>query len=68
MLKREIVLPPEHLFPPDEWRVMEARYSDEFAERAETVFSLGNGFVGIRGSFGEGAPGAGPRDVHQRVP
>ena len=48
MLKREIVLPPEHLFPPDEWRVMEARYSDEFAERAETAFSLGNGFLMAR--------------------
>jgi hypothetical protein len=28
MIKREIVLPPGHLFPPEEWRVMEARYSD----------------------------------------
>jgi len=60
MLKREIVPPPEHLFPPDEWRVTEARYSDEFAERTETVFSLGNGFVGIRGSFGEGRPALTP--------
>lgn len=56
MLKREIVLPPEHLFPPDEWRVTEARYSDEFAELTETIFSLGNGFVGIRGSLGDGRP------------
>ena len=60
MRKREIVLPPEHLFPPDEWRVTEARYSDEFAERTETVFSLSNGFVGIRGSFGEGRPALSP--------
>jgi alpha,alpha-trehalose phosphorylase len=60
MLKREIVLPPEHLFPPDEWRITEARYSDEFAGRAETVFSLSNGFVGIRGSFGEGRPALTP--------
>jgi alpha,alpha-trehalose phosphorylase len=60
MLKREIVLPPEHLFPPDEWRITEARYSDEFADRAETVFSLSNGFVGIRGSFGEGRPALAP--------
>ncbi len=60
MLKREIVLPPEHLFPPDEWRLIEARYSDEFAGRTETVFSLGNGFVGIRGSFEEGRPALSP--------
>lgn len=56
MLKREIILPPEHLYPPEEWRVTEKRYSDEFADRAETVFALGNGFVGVRGSFEEGRP------------
>src|SRR6266536_2891778 len=60
MLKREIVLPPEHLYPPDEWRIMEARYSDEFVDRTETVFSLGNGFVGVRGSFEEGRPALSP--------
>ena len=60
MLKREIVLPPEHLFPPDEWRITEARYSDEFADRTETIFSLGNGFAGIRGSFEEGRPALAP--------
>ena len=56
MLKHLIALPPEHLFPPEEWRVTEARYSDEFVDRTETVFSLGNGFVGVRGSFEEGRP------------
>ncbi len=60
MLKREIVLPPEHLYPPDEWCVIEARYSDEFADRAESVFALGNGFVGVRGSYEEGRPGLSP--------
>jgi alpha,alpha-trehalose phosphorylase len=60
MLKRGIVVPPEHLYPPDEWRVIEARYSEEFFERAETVFSLGNGFVGIRGTFEEGRPALSP--------
>ena len=60
MLKREIVVPPEHLYPPDEWRVVEARYSEEFFERAETVFSLGNGFVGVRGTFEEGRPSLSP--------
>ena len=56
MLKRKIVLPPEHLYPADEWRIVEARYSDEFVGLTETVFSLGNGFVGVRGSFEEGRP------------
>ena len=56
MLKRKIVLPPEHLYPADEWRIAEVRYSDEFVGLTETVFSLGNGFVGVRGSFEEGRP------------
>ena len=29
MLKREIVLLPEHLYLPEEWRLVEARYSDD---------------------------------------
>ena len=56
MLKRKIELPPEHLYPADEWRIVETRYSDEFVGLTETVFSLGNGFVGVRGSFEEGRP------------
>ena len=56
MLKRKITLPPEHLYPADEWRIVEARYSDEFVGLTETVFSLGNGFLGVRGSFEEGRP------------
>ena len=56
MLKRRIVLPPEHLYPADEWRIVEARYSDEYFGRAETVFALSNGFLGVRGTFEEGRP------------
>ena len=56
MLKRQITLPPVHLYPADEWRIVEARYSDEFVGLTETVFSLGNGFLGVRGSFEEGRP------------
>jgi hypothetical protein len=60
MLKRKIVVPPEHMYPADEWRVIEARYTAEFADRIETCFSLGNGFVGIRGSLEEGRPALTP--------
>ncbi len=56
MLKREFVLPPEHIYPPDEWRLLETRYSKDYVDQAETVFSLSNGFVGVRGSFEEGRP------------
>jgi alpha,alpha-trehalose phosphorylase len=60
MLKRGYVLPPEHIYPPDEWRITETRYSDEYVARAETVFSLSNGFLGVRGTFEEGRPARSP--------
>ena len=56
MLQREIVPPPQHLFPPDEWRIVEARWSPQYFPRAETVFALSNGYVGIRGTPEEGRP------------
>jgi alpha,alpha-trehalose phosphorylase len=60
MLKRQIVLLPEHVYPPDEWRLVEARYSDDYVDRAETIFALANGFLGVRGSFEEGRPALSP--------
>lgn len=56
MLKREIVRPPEHLYPPDEWRIVEARWTPQYSDRAETVFALANGYVGVRGTHEEGRP------------
>src|SRR3984885_11323721 len=56
MLKRTIVLPPEHLYPADEWRIVEAPRPDDVVALPKPVFSLGNGFVGVRGSFEEGRP------------
>lgn len=56
MLKREIVRPPEHLYPPDEWRIVEARWTPEYSGRAETVFALANGYLGVRGTLEEGRP------------
>ena len=60
ILKREIVPPPEHLFPPDEWRVVEARWTPEFSDRTETAFALSNGYVGVRGALDEGRPSLDP--------
>jgi alpha,alpha-trehalose phosphorylase len=56
MLKRDLVAPPEHLFPPDEWRLVEARWSERYSPRTETAFALSNGYVGVRGSLEEGRP------------
>src|SRR2546430_7396683 len=72
MLRRGYVLPPEHLYPPDEWRIVEARYSDAYGARAETVFALGNGFLGGSGTFEGGraavAPGRYVNGFHERWP
>jgi len=56
MLKRQLDLPPEHLFPPDEWRIVEARWTADYSDRAETVFALSNGYLGVRGTPDEGRP------------
>jgi alpha,alpha-trehalose phosphorylase len=60
MIPRDLRLPPEHLFPADEWRLVEAGYSQRWMGNAETVFSLSNGFLGIRGTFEEGRPAIEP--------
>jgi alpha,alpha-trehalose phosphorylase len=60
MLKRTLEVPPEHLYPPDEWRIVESRYSERYLARAETAFSLSNGYVGIRGTFDEARPALAP--------
>jgi alpha,alpha-trehalose phosphorylase len=54
--RREANPPPPHLFPPDEWRIVEQRYSRAHADAAETLFCLGNGYLGLRGSPEEGRP------------
>jgi alpha,alpha-trehalose phosphorylase len=56
MLKRRLHVPPESLYPVDDWRIVERRYSDRYFARAETAFSLSNGYVGVRGTLEEGRP------------
>ena len=60
MLKRDIELPPEHIFPASDWTIAETRFSPRFYERAETVFSLSNGYLGVRGTFEEARPSVDP--------
>jgi alpha,alpha-trehalose phosphorylase len=58
--ERHIVVPPEHLFPPDEWRIIEARWTPGFVARAETALALSNGYLGVRGALEEGRPVSAP--------
>ena len=60
MPQRPIEVPPERLFPTDEWRIVETEFTDRYSHRAEAAFSLSNGYVGIRGTFDEGRPAITP--------
>lgn len=48
---------PEALYPYHEWSLCEDVYEDENNQRSESVFALGNGYIGMRGNFEEGYHG-----------
>jgi alpha,alpha-trehalose phosphorylase len=56
MLQRELELPPRHVYPPDPWRLVERRFYPRRLAQFETLFSVSNGYLGLRGNFDEGAP------------
>jgi alpha,alpha-trehalose phosphorylase len=60
MLSRPLQVPPEHLYPTDDWRVIETRYSERFHARSETALALSNGYIGVRGGYDEGRPSLSP--------
>ncbi|MEM9131825.1 MAG: glycosyl hydrolase family 65 protein [Actinomycetota bacterium] len=45
---------PQHRFPVDPWRLTEAEYSMEDHGLTETLFAVGNGFIGMRANPEEG--------------
>ncbi|WP_150270051.1 glycoside hydrolase family 65 protein [Paenibacillus tepidiphilus] len=48
---------PPALYPYEEWNLSEDAYEDEHNQRSESVFALGNGYIGMRGNFEEGYHG-----------
>jgi alpha,alpha-trehalose phosphorylase len=56
MHRHPLVLPPEFIYPIDDWRWVEARFVPEFVAQSETTFSTANGYLGMRGGFQEGSP------------
>jgi alpha,alpha-trehalose phosphorylase len=56
MIPRRLRLPPEHLYPSDDWRIVERELTRDWMGNAETIFALSNGFMGVRGTFEEGRP------------
>ena len=58
-LRRPMGLP-HPLYPPEAWRITEPAFDPSQVRRSETIFSLGNGTIGLRGNFEEGFPGGVP--------
>jgi alpha,alpha-trehalose phosphorylase len=45
-----------HSLPADPWQLREEQYDPSNAALLETLFALGNGYIGMRGTHEEGAP------------
>ena len=58
MLHHKRLKPPPHDFLADEWNLIEKGFHPEFLTQLETVFALGNGYIGMRGCPEEGGPSA----------
>jgi alpha,alpha-trehalose phosphorylase len=56
MLHHERLKPPDYVYPAHEWKIIEKRFYPRFLAQNETIFSTGNGYIGMRGNFEEGAP------------
>ena len=56
MLAREIQYLPDYIYPADEWRLVEKKFYPRLLPNMETLFSVANGFLGIRGCHEEGSP------------
>lgn len=48
--------PLPHVYPPDEWQIIEREFMPSLLSQGETIFSLSNGYLGMRGCFDEGGP------------
>jgi len=56
MLHRERLHVPRHIYPVDAWRFTERAFYPPFLAQTETIFSVANGYLGMRGNFEEGEP------------
>ena len=56
MIHRPRFQPAPHIYPPDEWNMVEKQFMPDFLQQGETMFAIGNGYLGMRGTFEEGGP------------
>ena len=54
---KQLMLDHPPLYPLHSWQIIEEGYSPENILQNETIFALGNGYLGIRASFEEGLTG-----------
>ncbi len=56
MKHHKIFLPPEDIYPIDDWRIVQKSFSEKYLAQDETLFAVGNGYLGMRGTLEEGVP------------
>ncbi|HSK90231.1 MAG TPA: glycosyl hydrolase family 65 protein, partial [Euzebyales bacterium] len=56
MRRRAFKFLPDDQYPVDEWRLIERSFTQRYLARVETLFSLSNGYLGMRGTHDEGRP------------
>lgn len=56
MIRHETLNPPLHIYPVNPWKIIETAFYPRFLAQTETLFALGNGYLGMRGNFEEGQP------------
>ncbi len=56
MIRHKTLNPPPHIYPVNEWKIIETSFYPRFLAQTETIFSIGNGYLGMRGNFEEGRP------------
>ncbi|MFD1776426.1 glycoside hydrolase family 65 protein [Paenibacillus rhizophilus] len=56
-MKMKPYVHPEPLYPYREWSLEEESFADGENQRSESLFAVGNGYIGMRGNFEEGYHG-----------
>ncbi len=56
MIRHETLNPPLHIYPVNEWKIIETEFYPRFLAQTETLFAIGNGYLGMRGNFDEDRP------------
>jgi alpha,alpha-trehalose phosphorylase len=60
MIRHETLNPPIHVYPVDEWKIIETSFYPRFLAQTEALFAIGNGYLGMRGNPDEGIPASQP--------